>query len=77
MPIHQYKCLECDFSYEMLHKSKEKIENIKCPKCNSNNYKKLISNFSATIAYTPSAPCASSYCGKTYDGCSSGKCNLN
>jgi len=61
----------------MLHKSKEIIENIKCPKCNSINFKKLISNFSATVSYTPSSPCASKYNGKTYGGCANGKCNLN
>lgn len=77
MPIHQYKCLECENNYEILHKSKELVENIKCPKCNSISYKKLISNFTASVSYSPSAPCATSYCGKTYDGCSSGKCNLN
>lgn len=78
MPVFEYRCNDCDTKYEILHKSREIKENIVCPKCNSQNSKKLLSGFSASVAYTPSSPCAAAgACDKVYGGCSGGACGLD
>jgi len=43
MPIYEYKCQKCNYQFEKLVWGEEKT---KCPKCGSENLKKLISGFS-------------------------------
>lgn len=82
MPIFEYKCDDCGNKFEVLHKSSVNLEEVKCPKCESINYKKLLSSFSASTNSSSgfdSAPsCSSGTCGvPTYGGCANGMCGLN
>ncbi|MGE5498707.1 MAG: FmdB family zinc ribbon protein [Syntrophothermus sp.] len=82
MPIFEYQCKDCNTKFEILHKSSSGNETVACPKCNSENYKKLLSTFSASVsggAYkTFESPCASGQCNPdSFGGCSSGMCGLN
>jgi putative FmdB family regulatory protein len=49
MPIFEYRCSKCNTKFEVLHKSIQAIEEVICPNCNSNNIKKLLSTFSASV----------------------------
>lgn len=70
MPIYDYKCNDCDTKYEVFHKSKELENLVKCPTCESENSRKIISasNFSGfssgkSFPLPSSSPCASGMCG--------------
>lgn len=67
MPIFEYKCNECNTTFEQLTKSSNSNEEIICPECHSSNNKKLFSAFSTTAVN-------SSFSG---DGCANGNCNID
>jgi putative FmdB family regulatory protein len=78
MPVYEYRCNDCNERYDILHKSSTNLSEVVCPKCGSENYKKLLSTFSASgldgsssfsPADIPSAPAASP--------CANGMCGLN
>lgn len=50
MPIFEYRCNDCNNKFEILHLSKENIDEIICPNCNSKNYKKLFSKIAKPIS---------------------------
>lgn len=84
MPIFEYKCVDCNNKFEILHKSSVKEQDIVCPDCNSSNNKKLFSAFSASVNSTGSISadsCSAGNCGipesTDMGGCASGLCNLN
>jgi len=43
MPIHEFRCLNCDYIFELLIMSKNEIDSVLCPKCESSNVGKLLS----------------------------------
>lgn len=78
MPIFEYRCNECSSKFEILHKSTQNIESVACPSCSSQEVKKLLSSFSASVpsfsatfggysdgscSIPSSSPCASGMCG--------------
>ncbi|MDP2304072.1 MAG: zinc ribbon domain-containing protein [Ignavibacteria bacterium] len=82
MPIFEYRCLDCNSKFEILHKTTQNSEDATCPKCNTKNIKKLISSFSAkipaTISYSYDDTCSSGNCSvNSQSPCSSGMCGLN
>lgn len=50
MPFFEYRCVDCNTKYEIFHLTKEKVEDIICPKCNSKNYTKLISKIAKPVS---------------------------
>lgn len=44
MPLFDFKCMDCQHIWEQLIKNKDK--KIICPKCDSKNIEKMVSNFS-------------------------------
>ncbi|MGB5531188.1 MAG: FmdB family zinc ribbon protein [Ignavibacteriaceae bacterium] len=80
MPIYEYKCLNCETKFEMLHKSTAKQEEVSCPKCKSVSHKKLFSPFSSSVnsdSYSSHGDCSTGQCQTPIGGCSSGLCGLN
>ena len=74
MPVFEYRCLSCNTKYEIFHYTKEKEEDIICPKCKSNKYEKLLSTFSSNISSsnnTNEIPSACQSC------CQGNSCGLN
>lgn len=65
MPIFEYRCFDCNSTFELLTKGDNK-EDIICPECHSAKSKKLFSAFSTSAN-------SSSYSG---DSCASGNCNI-
>jgi len=43
MPIFEYRCNECNCSFEDLIRNEKDIAALCCPKCGSKNIKKLVS----------------------------------
>lgn len=71
MPTYAYKCEDCSEKYEIFFKVREDAQDIKCPKCNSLKYKKIMSVTSIGSATTGKA--GAPQCGT---GCCPG-CSLN
>lgn len=72
MPIFEYKCNECENKFEVFHKSSLTLEDVKCPKCNSGNNKKLLSAFSPSMGSSkPANNCSEGAC-PHFNSCSSG-----
>lgn len=51
MPIYEYKCQNCNYSFEQLQKITDKPLH-KCPECGKNHLKKLVSNTSFQLKGT-------------------------
>jgi len=66
MPIFEYKCANCDHSFELLLRSKETPE---CPRCGSKKLVKLMSRFNSNISGGKEA------LGGTCSTCSGGTCS--
>ncbi|RJP71266.1 MAG: zinc ribbon domain-containing protein [Ignavibacteriales bacterium] len=81
MPVFEYKCTDCNTKYEVLHKSTSNLSEVTCPSCHSQNSKKLLSSFSASVNDSSSASygdsCTGGTCGLPSGGCASGMCGLN
>jgi len=82
MPIFEYKCNDCNKIFEVLHKSSANLEEVICPDCQSKNYKKLLSSFSASTGssdFDNGSRCHDGSCGVPSFGgnCANGMCGLN
>lgn len=82
MPVFEYKCIDCNNKFEVLHKSSTNQQEVTCPKCNSSKSKKLFSAFSASVESSSfsGSSCADGNCGipeTAPGGCASGMCGLN
>ena len=81
MPIFEYRCSDCDSTFELLKKNNND-NHVTCPECNSSNNKKLFSSFSTSqneTKYSYSS-CSSGNCNvddSNIGGCTSGLCGLN
>lgn len=81
MPIFEYRCKDCNSTFEMLVKSSDENA-VACPECKSSNNKKLFSAFSTSNSSSGGTydSCASGNCGidsSSYGGCANGTCGLN
>jgi len=74
MPIFDYHCTDCNSTYEVFHKVREKTEDILCPKCGSTNAKKQMSAPVIAMSGTSTSESSSQNFG---GGCASGMCGLN
>ncbi len=81
MPLFEYRCKDCNTTFEMLVKSNDENE-ILCPECKSSNNKKLFSAFSTANSTSDQSynSCASGNCcidSSSYGSCANGACGLN
>lgn len=49
MPIYEYQCRECRHRFEVLQKIGEDNKDLKCPKCNTDKPKRVLSAFSGGL----------------------------
>jgi putative FmdB family regulatory protein len=82
MPVFEYKCNDCNKKFDILHKSSANPEKVICPDCQSKNYQKLFSSFSASTrsqSFDGIPSCANGSCEipSMGGGCASGLCGLN
>jgi len=45
MPMYEYKCKQCNITFQVLKSVNKRDEPEKCPKCGSNQTERLISPF--------------------------------
>ncbi len=70
MPIYEFKCLKCQEYFELLlMNDNDKVE-FKCPKCESEEFERVLSATNISIGNGPGSPGVSA---KTR-ACSSGSC---
>jgi putative FmdB family regulatory protein len=74
MPMYEYRCDDCGSTYEVLHLTREVIEDVVCPKCQSTHHRRLMSATNVGISgaakksESEMPPCAS--------GCCNGSCEI-
>lgn len=75
MPIYEFKCLKCDDFFEMLVLGNDKENLMRCPKCNSEDFERVLSRTNYNM--TGGAGSASGSSKETFAQtrtCSSGSC---
>jgi len=74
MPIYEFKCSKCEEFFELLVMGSKDEEELKCPKCGSQTFERVISttNFKMGAASSGSNP--SNQAGVQKRQCSSGSC---
>ncbi|MDI6766925.1 MAG: zinc ribbon domain-containing protein [Bacteroidota bacterium] len=78
MPIYDYKCTDCNKTYDVFHKVREIAEDVVCPSCGSTNHKKLMSVTQMSMGSDSGSSCSDGSCGPyTGGGCAGGMCGLN
>ena len=50
MPIYEFKCLKCNEFFELLVMNKDDEVALNCPKCESEDFEKVLSSTSFTMA---------------------------
>ncbi len=71
MPIYEFKCLKCEEYFEMLVMNTEDQVEMKCPKCESENFERILSTMSYAMG---SGPGESAGVSSQTRNCSSGSC---
>lgn len=66
MPIYEYRCQDCQTTFEAFVSSIDQSDDVVCKKCNSSNIQKQLSSFSSRLASG-----SSSSPGGPMTGCSS------
>ena len=76
MPIFEFKCSECEEFFEVLvmGKSEEKDDTVKCPKCESTEFERVLSSTNHKIA-GGGASAGPGGSGIKERSCSSGSCS--
>lgn len=66
MPMFEYTCNDCGKNFEELVSSES--EPVECPACHSQNARKLLSVFAASVSAGSSAPtpCGAPSCGRGF-----------
>ena len=77
MPVFDYRCEKCNARYDVYHKLREVTEDVVCPACGSNSYKKLMSVPAAHITAESAGRCEDGACDSGACGCGGGSCRMN
>jgi putative FmdB family regulatory protein len=72
MPIYEFRCLECKEIFEVIVVSGNEDDEIKCSKCGSHSFERVLSSGSISVSGASSAPGQSA--GIKERQCSSGSC---
>lgn len=70
MPIYEFKCLECENTFELLLINTQETLEMNCPKCDCKNIEKIMSttHYAVGVSGTGASPKAQTR------SCSSGSC---
>ncbi|MEF3168743.1 MAG: zinc ribbon domain-containing protein [Deltaproteobacteria bacterium] len=77
MPIHEFRCQSCDYTFEILLMSKEEMKELLCPRCQSPEVVKLMSaaNVGAGNNAQPSGGASADTPKIRHRTCGSGSCS--
>lgn len=70
MPIFEFKCSKCEEFFEVLVMNKDEDREIRCPKCKSHEFERVVSTTNYAMGNSSSAQGAS----KQERTCSTGSC---
>ncbi len=71
MPVFDYRCKDCNKTYDVYHKGQEIKSDVVCPSCGSKSHIRLISAPSISMGGKETIPSGGG------GGCASGLCGLN
>ncbi len=74
MPIYEFKCTKCEEFFELLVMGKNDEEDLKCPKCGSQAFERVISTMNIKMGASSSGNPANQP-GIQKRQCSSGSCS--
>ncbi len=74
MPIHEYRCRDCDTRFERFVSGKGRIE---CPDCESKRVDRLLSVFAVSSGSARSSSQPASACGSCGDPRGPGACSVD
>ena len=57
MPLYEYECRECKERFEVLQSIHDDESTVRCPKCNADMPKRVLSVFSSTSSKSTSIAC--------------------
>ena len=57
MPLYEYECRECKDRFEVLQSIHDDESTVRCPKCNADKPKRVLSVFSSTSSTATSIAC--------------------
>ena len=77
MPIYDYRCTDCDTTYDVFHKGHEVKEDVVCPSCGSLRHLKLMSIPVVSMGSDSSGSRNASAPSCESGGCCGGSCGLN
>ena len=77
MPVYDYRCTNCNSTYDVFHKGQEVREDVVCPSCGSTNHKKLMSIPVVSIGASSTKSQCSDGASCDTGGCCGGVCGLN
>ncbi|OPL15525.1 MAG: hypothetical protein AVO38_10385 [delta proteobacterium ML8_D] len=75
MPIHEFRCLDCDYIFELLIMNKNEMNSVLCPKCESPNVGKLMSVANVAVDKKPSRNASRSQPHVEHHNCDTGSCS--
>jgi putative FmdB family regulatory protein len=58
MPVYEYECRNCKERFEVLQSIRDDASKIRCPKCQADKPKRVLSLFSSSSSKSASAACA-------------------
>jgi len=76
MPVFDYRCTECETTYDVYHRGKEMADDIFCPKCGSKQAKKLMSAPMVAVGSSHHSQSGGGSC-DSGGGCCGGACGNN
>jgi putative FmdB family regulatory protein len=77
MPVYDYRCTDCNSTYDVFHKGREVKEDVVCPSCGSVHYKKLMSMSMVSMGPIGSGSESSRTPSCDTGGCCGGSCGMN
>ena len=71
MPIYEFRCLKCDEIFELLFRSSDDPQEMKCPHCGNEDIERVLSRTNFSLGPSSSKPQTTA----TTNTCATGSCS--